>query len=210
MISIRSVTDLKVSFPEGVNNAINKEIEEHVEKMQESKAFYAKKRNTSPEKAQEDMFLGKKAEFFAVQALVGEYKFPLVKPDLNIYTRAQKGWSPDLPFNKANKDYPDAHVKSCSGKTYDMCNDYSWTWNFKNNDNDYGKDDLFKNFKSHDLIVLVFIDKPQNNEAVIKAILPWRIASTYLADPIKFKLLGLKKCLYCKTLVANKENIVSI
>lgn len=208
-VVINRITDLRVTLTEQQNINLNKDIETFVEKMTEkdqSVLYYKEKRNTNTKKAAEDIFLGKKSEFLTLLGLHKIYGFPLVKPDMEIRVGCNKGWEKDLAFRKKDATFPNVHVKSCSRGTYNYCNDYSWTFQYSNNDGNFGRDDIF-NDANPDLVALVFLETPQSKEGIIKAILPWVIIRQYLKDPKKKSLIGLKKCLYYKDLLLDKEKL---
>jgi len=179
------------------NIIINKDIAAFVKKLDErdqSASYYRKRRNAQVNKVLEDIFLGKKAEYLVAIGMHKEYGFPLIEPDMEIYNGWSKGWEKDLPY---------VHVKSCSLKTYNYCNDYSWTFQYSNKNGLFGRDNIF-NSSEFDLVAFVFMEKPQDNSGVIKAILPWRFIKRHLKDPKKESLIGVKKCVYYNDLVKDK------
>jgi hypothetical protein len=207
---ISKVFDFKLKYSDENNLIINTDIKVFVKGMSSRKqsiSYYEKYRSVSPDKAKQDMFLGKKAEFFTALELWRDYGFPWLNPDLKIYPSGMKGWEADLPYHKKDPRFPDAHVKGCDHGTYDFCHDFSWTFQYSNNDGFYGHDAIFQNPGRHDLISFVFIDDPQSKEATIKSIVPWQSIKKYLKDPIKQSLIGQKKCIYYKDLRHNKEII---
>lgn len=192
------IADIKIELSDKDNIEINSKIAKFVEEMgkgKQSTSYYTQHRNVKADKAAEDIFLGKKAEFFVCLALTKHYNIPYIEPDLEIRKGNKKGWGADIPLEKYN--FPDMHVKSCSKKTYKYCTDFSWTFQYSNNSTKGGKDKLFKDEKD-DLISLVYIDFPQSNIGIIKAIMKWSEVQKYLKDPLKPTLIGLKKCLYYK------------
>lgn len=200
------ISDIKVTFSEEQNIKVNKIIEDFVNKMlgkNQSVDYYQKKRNAK--KAAEDIFLGKKAEFFALYILHKKYNFPLIKIDLEIRDSWQKGWSKDLPFSEKDNNFPNVHVKACSQTTYDFCDDYSWTFQYCDNDGKFGQDEIFK--INNDLVVLVYLPNLLSKTAIIKAIISWELARKHLRDPKKVSLRGLKKCLYYKDLTSKILNL---
>lgn len=196
------IKDIIVELSDKENKEINDKIDNFVKSMNEKKqstSYYAQYRNVKAEKAAEDIFLGKKAEFFVCIALNKHYNIPYIEPDLEIRKGNKKGWDADIPLSQHSK-YPDMHVKSCSKKTFRYCKDFSWTFQYSNNNNKSGKDKLFKDEKD-DLVSLVYVDVPDSNIGTIKGILLWSIAQKSLKDPLKPTLIGLKKCLYYKDLI---------
>jgi len=195
------VSDIVIELSDKENSVINKKIEKFVEEMgskKQSTTYYTQNRNVKAEKAAEDIFLGKKAEFFVCIALNKHFNIPLIEPDLEIRKGKKKGWGADIPL--VQYGHRDMHVKSCSAKTYKYCKDYSWTFQYSNNNGVGGKDKLLKQ-ESNDLISLVYIIQPNSNIGTIKAILDWEMAKKYLKDPLKPTLIGLKKCLYYEDLI---------
>lgn len=195
------VKDIVVELSNEENSKINKKIELFVSEMgkgKQSTSYYTQNRNVKADKAAEDIFLGKKAEFFVCIALNRYYNIPYIEPDLEIRKGNKKGWGADIPL--ADHGYPDMHVKSCSAKTFKYCKDFSWTFQYSNNTGKSGKDKLFKDEKN-DLISLVYLAMPTTNQGTIKAILNWKTVQENLKDPLKPTLIGLKKCLYYQDLI---------
>lgn len=201
--SIHAIKDIEVSFTSKVNETINKKIENFVAAMgrkKQSLSYYTEKRNVKASRAAEDIFLGKKAEYIALVALMREYNFPKVDIDFEIREGSAKGWEEDLAFNKVNSDFPNVHVKSCSKRTVDYCDDYSWTFQKSNNDGRGGTDSVLIEDKE-ELIVMVYLDNPTSNKGVVKAIMPQPAIKPYLKLPKKVSLWGLKRCVYYKDLL---------
>jgi len=203
-ISITEISDSKLEFPKEYNIKLNIAIKMFVQKLTDkgqSIEYYEKKRNAPLNKVENDMFLGKKTEFFAAFDLFKNYGFPWLKPDLTIYLPGKKGWDADLPYHKLDSQLPDVHVKGCSRETCNFCNDYSWTFQYKNNNNLFGRDKIFLTPNNYDLVSLVFMETIQENKAVIKAILPLPILKKYLKPPIKQNIRDMKKCIYYNDLI---------
>ena len=200
---INVVEDLTVEFSEQANDIINQKIETFVSSMTEkrqSASYYAKNRNTTFDKAKEDIFLGKKSEFFAAAALTKYFDFPQTTPDLEVRKGSKKGWDKDLQYDE---NHPSIHVKSCSKKTFNYCNDYSWTFQKSNNNGIGGRDEVLDS-KDNDLIVLMYLDNPKDKKAIVKAILPRTSIIPYLKLPKKLTLINLKRCLYYQDLLEMK------
>lgn len=161
----------------------------------QSAQYYRENRNTTREKAISDISLGKKGEFFAAHCLRNNYGFPFIEPDLSVRNGNSKGWDADLPFKSINNILPNIHVKTCNKKTYDFCDDYSWTFQLSDNIGKFGKDEIF-NKNDDEIIVFVYAEDDKIKQAGIKAILPWGIVKTLLRDPVKSNLKNIKKCLY--------------
>lgn len=161
----------------------------------QSVSYYNKNRNAK--KAGDDIFLGKKAEYAALYALVKHFNFPETEIDLEIRKNNKKKWIKDLIFGKG---YPDTHVKSCSKSSYEYCGQYSWLFQLKNKYDNYGKDEIFSSDDS-DLVVFVYIDDMYSPDATIKAIAPWGKVKLALKDPMKKTYHGIKKALYLPDLI---------
>lgn len=204
---INEISDFNVKFSKVVNHNINKQIANFVSSLKKEKQsvnYYVENRNTSFDKAIEDIFLGKKAEFFAAYALFKYFNFPVLFPDLEIRHGKLKGWDKDLPYNKLNYNYSNVHVKSCSEKTFNYCNDFSWTFQNSNTNGVGGKDEVL-NSKENDLIVLMYLSTPESNTAVVKAIIPQNELFVYLKAPKKLSLINVKKCIYYEDLIKAKK-----
>lgn len=195
------VKDIEINFSDKINNEINKKIQIFVDKMTEDKQsvnYYSKNRNVSANKAIEDIFLGKKAEYFVSTALNKYFNIPYKEPDLEIRKGRKKGWNVDIELKSLG--FPNFHVKSCSAKTVKYCKDFSWTFQYSNNKDNRGKDQLF-NGQTDDLICLIYLNNHLDDKAEIKAILPWDKIESKLKHPLKPTLIGLKKCIYYKDLI---------
>jgi hypothetical protein len=207
---IYNVSDIVITYTTEINDTINKNIETFLKAMcakSQSVSYYAKKRNVREEKAKNDIFLGKKAEYFTRSALIEHYGFPYINIDLEVRQGRKKGWNTDLPFKAVDDSLPDIHVKSCSKKTLDFCKDYSWTFQNKNNDKKGGTDTILDTSGKQELIALVYIEEPYSATGVIKAILPFDIIKKMLKPPLKPTLKNLKKCLYYKDLIKKEDKL---
>lgn len=189
------MSDLKITFTSKQNKEINKKIDEFVNNMGGSINYYNKNRRAS--KAKDDIFLGKKAEYFALYALHTKCNFPVINLDMEIRKGKAKGWQCDLPFHETYPDFPNVHVKGCNDWTYNYCNDYSWSFQYSNKNGRNGRDIIFSSPET-DLVALVYVENARDPSGIVKKILPWEIAKNYLKDPISRMLVGLKKCLYFK------------
>lgn len=188
--------NLKIELSDKTNNEINKKIQIFVDAMSEKKQsvdYYTKNRSVKAEKAIEDIFLGKKAEYFVSIGLEQEFKIPYCEPDLSVRKGRKKGWDADLVLKDSN-----IHVKACSDKTVKYCKDYSWTFQYSNKSGKNGKDKIFDDDK--DIVALVYLPNHLSNYGEIKVISYWKDISKYLKDPLKPTLIGMKKCLYYKDL----------
>jgi hypothetical protein len=195
-MNILYINDIVITFTEEENNNINKKCAEFILGMKgksQSIEYYEFHRNAPKFKVANDIFLGKKAEFIAAQALC-QYGLPLIEPDLEIRKGKGKKWKCDLKYNNM-----DVHVKACNNKTLIYCKDYSWTFQNSNRDTYCGKDELLEN-KSRQLVVLVFLEDMLQNIGIVKTIIEFSQLQPLLKDPIKKTLIGLKKCVYYKDL----------
>jgi hypothetical protein len=195
------LTETLIEFSKEDNEHINILVQDFVDKMGCSASYYQAKRGAKHEKAVADIFLGKKAEFVVAKYLNEFHNFPLLEPDLEIRKGRQKGWLCDLPYNDHFSNLPNVHVKACSKSTYRYCGDYSWTFQFKDNNAKSGKDELFKNEFNNEVIAFVYMDDTKCNVATVKAIIPWSETCKFLKPPLKKTLVGIKLCLYYQDLV---------
>lgn len=211
MISICEVVDRQISLsPEWAAKIDELLYKGFVKKLcgkNQSVNYYVSKRNATANKAEEDIFVSKKTEYLTLVALCKLFGFPKIELDLEIRHGTFKGWAHDLPFNAADPSYPNVHVKACTDMTYSYCQDYSWTFQYSNNNHIGGKDHIFSS-GANDLVVLIHLPQPASHIATIKAILPTSIVLDreeneykYLKDPVKHNLRGLKKCLYYRDLI---------
>lgn len=211
MISICEVIDRQISLsPEWAAKIDELLYKGFVKKLcgkNQSVNYYVSQRNALAKKAEEDIFVSKKTEYLTMVALCKLFGFPKIKLDLEIRHGNNKGWAHDLPFNFVDANYPNVHVKACTDSTYKYCNDYSWTFQYGNNNHVGGKDHIFKS-GGNDLVVLIHLSQPASRAATIKAILPTNLVLQqdengykYLKDPLKYNLRGLKKCLYYRDLI---------
>lgn len=184
-----------IVFSKEQNEQINSIIDEFTEKMLSSASYYNTFRNSDINKAKRDIFLGKKAEYFALRFMCKKYNYPIIPIDIEIRKSNKKGWECDLPFSKIDNIYKDIHVKSCNFNTLEFCNDFSWTFQYSNNTGKFGKDKIFK--KDHnDLVIFVYIDNERSNEGHIKALMEWEDVKNILKLPIKKSLQNIKRCVY--------------
>lgn len=205
---IKRVNDLKVELNQTQDEMVNKKIELFTKRMSEkgqSVENYLEKRNAiNKEKVMDDINLGKKCEFYAYLAMRKEYGFPVTSIDLEVRHGRNKGWDHDLPFQKVDEKFPNTHVKGCSQGTLDYCDDYSWTFQYRNNNGFCGQDSIF-NDTNPSLVAFVFTENFKSNIGIVKAILPWSDVRKYLRNPKKRDHAGIKQCIYYKDLVANKH-----
>lgn len=207
------VVSISPEWNSKINNLLYKNFVSKLIDRNQSASYYVSKRNANFDKAKQDIFVSKKAEYFALVALCKLYNFPKIKIDIDIRSGSSKGWLHDLCFKVTDQNFPNVHVKCCTSSTYRYCNDFSWTFQYSNNDRKGGKDLIF-NSNEDDLVVFVYIENPEDNQGVIKAILPTNILLAQdngefliLRDPVKSNLKGLKKCVYYKDLIGLLKNV---
>lgn len=197
--AIHIVKDFPVNLSFKDNEQANKEVYVHAEalcnKIGQSGDHYARKRKANPDKVIKDIALGKKSEIMAMHLLRDEFGFPEVPIDIEIREANNKGWMPDLYYRKVDPSICNVHVKGCNGFTVTLCNDYSWTFQWKNSDAIGGKDEIFRS-GSGDLCAFVFMEDWQNDTGTVKAILPWDYVCPLFRDPVLTKYIGIKHCLY--------------
>lgn len=198
--------DIEVIMEEKVhNNVMSKTIQfsKGMQDKQQSLEYYKRQRNaTSPI---HDVQTGKYGEYVAAYYLRRQWGFPAVCPDIEIKNSNEKNWDCDLPFNIKDAAYPNCHVKTCDQKSSDFvsrnCNSkYSWTFQYANKTGIGGRDQLFNNPNSKELILFMFVPDLNNKSRVI-ASAPWNEVCKLLKDPIATKFIGLKKCIYSEDLM---------
>jgi hypothetical protein len=203
---ISQVVDIEVVFAEKENDFINQQIEvfcEAMSKKNQSADYYEKNRGAT--KPDRDNFLGKKCEYFALKGL-RKFGFPMAKPDLTVREGRLKGWETDLQFRKQDPNFPDVHVKGCDDATVDLCQDFSWTFQYSNNNGKFGRDDIFHS-TIPTLVAFVFTAYPRCNVGIIKAVVPWKIVRRHLKNPRKEYFIGKKVCVYYADLFEHKNEI---
>lgn len=146
-------------------------------------SYYANK-TRDPSKLIEDYTLGALAEFCASRFLNQKYKLPLVEPNLEVYTEAEKmqiGFDADLT-------YPDMRVHVKSWKPSIWRESYCFAI----------KDKLCWAYTENDYVALVHSDK---DRVGIRAILPYAEIADKLKPPVIKKYAGIKKALYIDDLI---------
>jgi len=195
-----SIVDQHISFTDKQNTKINNSVIDFTEKLLEknqSGSYYTEKRNANSDRLFDNIAIGKKAEFFAAYYLYKVFEYPMIPIDIDIRDGMSKQWICDLPYSEYDKDLRNTHVKVCDKKTIEYVGDYSWTFQWSNNQkNTGGKDELFKKENQNDLIILLYMENFQTNQAVIKFFGSFNQIVDLLKDPLSKKLFGLKKCLY--------------
>jgi hypothetical protein len=167
----------------------------------QSEHHYEDKRNARDAKG--DIRLGKWGE-------VGAWKFfqnlgfPAVGLDFEIRKGNRKKWIPDLPYHNVDVEYPNVHVKTCRERTVSIARgEYTWTFQWSNNDGSGGRDLLFRDEGCReDLVSLMYSPFIGSAEGIVVATAPWYKLRTILRNPISSDLWGIKKCVYYRDLVA--------
>jgi hypothetical protein len=197
---------ITVQLSDENNTRINDDINNFVHALRcrgQSIDYYEKKRDVSKDTAIIDSLLGKKGEFFASWGLHYDFKIPLLKPDLRIYTKKDKSWDCDLLYEKDDTKIG-FHVKTCNLWGLKFCKDFSWTFQLRNRDNSGGTDAIFQP-SVNDFVVLVYVNEYSHNVGMIKAILPVEKVLCLLKDPIMEKHRGFKKCIYYTDILAESH-----
>lgn len=206
------MTEITINVSQYINDKINLNAKKYADGMtgkSQSIDYYGKNRNAGdPEKTYWDTFNGKKGEYFASIILNKKFGFPYLEPDCSILPGRQKNWDPDLPYNNNHPTLPNVAVKTCSNSTYHYCNDYSWTFQYSNNNGIGGQDTLLDSTDDNYYIALMHVPKPKENIGILMVFAPWTKVSPYLKDPLSQRLVGLKQCLYFEDLQQNIEELI--
>jgi hypothetical protein len=136
---------------------------------------YKKRNQFDKDKIVNDIYNGKKAEFMVYNFLVSKNK-QTTSPDLNIYEKHNKSYSPDLLLKNAN-----IHVKS-----HVVNSNYPVSWVFQK------KDPLIFDLKNNNFLALVVINE-ENNYMYLK-----KITEVKFEPPFKKSLEQTKVCVYEK------------
>lgn len=164
--------------------------------------YYEENRNaTTP---YNDIILGKYGEFASCLFLRTK-GFPKLKPDVEIRTGKRKGWDCDLPFKALDDIYPDCGVITCNERTSDFVSKYrpdkyTWTFQYANGNGPGGRDKLFSNPDSDEVILFMFHPYLKSTKNILVASAPWNKLQGIIKDPIADKYKGLKKCIYSEDL----------
>ena len=165
--------------------------------------YYQEERNASDSRRQRgQIFMGKIAEYAASKWFEHQYGVRL-DPDLEIYDAPKKSWEADLPYTETGLPI-DLHVKSCAELIENKVNPFrtSWIFQYRNANNNYGLDGLFKNGTQKDFICCACVrqDEPTDDNLVhIMAFIPWKGIDgvrRMLQIPQLNKHYGKKKALY--------------
>lgn len=155
----------------------------------QSAEYYTSMRSARDPK--KDILVSKIAEI-ASALWFRKHGFSLPSVDFGIRTPEMKGWSSDLKFS--GHELPDTHVKSCTNATVDYVGTPSWTFQYANDAGPGGRDALFTDTQSMDLVVLTQVIS--YGLVAVLATGPWRMLYPMLRDPKSPSLQGLKKCIY--------------
>lgn len=166
--------------------------------------YYVRKRNANPRKIKKDIWIGKLAEVGVAQYVM-EQGGPFLEPDFNIYGGKNKNWDADLPYSKSSS-FKDIHVKACDGDTVEYLKkngqeDYTWTFQWSNNDGRGGKDKIFE---KNDCVALVYVPTADSHWIEIVCLADVFELIPLLRDPISARLKGIKKCIYWSDLNESK------
>jgi len=187
-----NVITTPMTLPDEANNKVNADCRSFTESMEgkgQSLEYYEE--NRAAWDPWYDVFVGKKAEYFASLYMTYKKDYPLVYPDVSVRQGYRKGWGFDLTY----EDLPSVHVKSCTQRTIDSVGDYSWTWQWKNQHDDGGRDRVFTQ-EEPGLVVCVFLPSLSAPTADIKLVLPTEMMLEKVRDPKSTTHIGFKKCLY--------------
>jgi hypothetical protein len=181
--------DINITLIRNVNPDVEKFVMEMAQKNQ-SIEYYQKNRNTTYTRAGINIFLGKKCEFIGSRALSDNYGYDLAWPDLEVRHGPRKMWHIDA--------YGKYHIKGCDSETVKWVGDLSWTFQLKNEHDDYGRDPMLDTDEGQ--IVLVYMEDHMSHEGIVKLETAWKDVKHLLKDPKLDKHKGKKICLYHKDL----------
>jgi len=208
--SVCGVKNIKIVFDEANHNSIltkSRTFAEQMSKKEQSIDYYKSERDAI--KPKKDTIIGKIGECYTYYYLTRSCNFPTIMLDkiFDVRCGSDKGWEIDLCFNDRNSLFPNVHVKTCTDFTVGVCDDFSWTFQWKNLHMKGGKDDIFKESSSNDLVSFVYTPNINSHYAFIKAILPVSILNDYFKQPVINRYKKTKKCIYYRDLIENEEHI---
>lgn len=199
--------DWEIELKEEYHEAMVRVSEKFKEKMNtkdQSAGYYREKRNATAPLG--DITIGKFGEFVACFGLraIG---FPKIMPDTSVRQGSGKGWDCDLPFGKSDNTFFNSHVKTCDQGTSNYVqrvrgDQYTWTFQWANRTGSGGRDKLFDNPNSSEVIWFMFVPDLGSKKPRLIASAPWNKLQGILKDPLSEKLKGLKKCVYSEDLIA--------
>lgn len=193
-IDYTSIKKYKVVFSDEVDENYMKQLDVFVAGMnakEQSIQEYVANRFTTKECAENDQFIGKKSEFFAMHFMDQNYGFPIIPIDLEIRKKGKKGWAHDLPYKQHYDVLPNFHVKACSKKTLEVTKrKQSWTFQ------QWDKSIFHRNTLEYEYGIFVYLHDLMAKEATIWIILPIHEVKTFLREPILDKYKDSKTCFY--------------
>jgi len=185
--------DLWFRLPEDTVSRCREFAQKYTEKRGD---HYVKRRNADPKKIESQAFESKLAEFGALEFALKYCDLQLKSPDLTIYDGAACSFDADLTNNEV-----EWHVKSCNNKTAKSCGE-SYVFQYKDNNGRGGRDSLFDNPKSDDMICLVRVDEDRL-KVQIRGLVSWKYAYDLVlaGNPKSDAMIAIKKVLYYDRLV---------
>lgn len=175
-------------------NKTNEFVKAISESKKQSVDYYRDRR--AAVKPMKDIAVGKMGEVYAAYYVHKCLGYGFVEPDFNIYGSRNKDWSEDL-----NTGF---HVKTCDLQTKKFVGQPSWTFQFNNQNGSFGRDMLFDS-EGKDVIIFVYIDSYDKNEAVILIVSPWKDIAPFLKDPLKKSLRNIKRCIYYNDFIGKRN-----
>ena len=167
-------------------------------------SHYTGERATNQSKAWQDIAQGKYGEIFANQVLIAKLGFPSIPVDFAIYRTERKSFAADLPYKSMGyRNFPNVHVKTCSLSTKRMVGEESWTFQWGNQTKAGGKDSLFTDPASEDVVAFVYLENYAAHRCTLIATAPICIlhGADLFRPPRKADKVGLKKCIYYSDLL---------
>ena len=195
------VHDLHFKFAEPYRSQYLTAVDEFVFKMSrrgQSCDYYAMIRNAS--KPVLDNRNGKYGEAALIYALA-YCGFPGIDLDVAERHGSGKGWVCDLPYSGINATLPDIHVKTCDLSTQNFLSShgrsdkYSWTFQYDITNAGRGRDMLFSDMESDDLVALMYVPTIDSGDAVLYATAPWKLLVNKMRPPMSDMYVGQKLCI---------------
>lgn len=152
----------------------------------------------------ENTILGKMAEMFSIHFMTSVFSYPFIFPDFTIYKPGEKSWAEDLRYSDINPLLKNFHIKSCDSKTREYLNyeDISWTFQKANEKGYGGKDFIYKEINK-DIVLFVYLESYEKNEALISFSAPFRKIRPLLKLPKSKRYVGIKECIYLNDILSN-------
>lgn len=179
---------MTVEISQDRNAQINDMVDSFAAQMDESASEYVTRRAAS--RAMENIKLGKKAEFM-VAIDIGRHTGVEPAVDLEIRRGRAKGWLVDIEHARLGK----LHVKSCDGRTVELCGEETWTFQCGTT----ATDELFKRESGDDCCAFVFMERWELPAARVVYCKLSHVVP-HLRDPVMRKYVGQKRCLYGSSL----------